>query len=106
MRFKRFRLWRLSGKAYNFMWKRDFDKKSYGQLQKSEIWKRAKEILIAKKTRNYRKMLKCFFCKRAIKYKQSIVLHHKNYDWNKLFKARYTRFSHFKCHKKFHQENR
>ena len=99
MRFKRLRLSHLNNKAFRFMQRREFEGNYYRELQKSEIWSRAKEVLIAKRTRNHRKMLKCFFCKKPIKYKQSIVLHHKSYNWRKMFKPRLTRFSHYLCHK-------
>lgn len=105
MRFKRLKLAILNRKAYKFVEKRHFTAFGYSNLQKTPIWWKAKKILIEIRTRK-KKFLKCFYCKKRILYKQTIIMHHHKYNWKKLFKPRYIKFAHYKCHRQYHKEKK
>ena len=86
-----------------FMSGQDYRPGSYRRLQTTRIWSIAKERLL-----HYHEIknipLICFHCGQGIS--SSPVLHHKKYNWNKLFNPKYVRFVHQKCHNQIHSTKR
>ncbi len=81
----------------------DYMPGSYQQLQKTKIWTIAKNRLLSYHDIKYNGLI-CFHCGQEIS--SSPVLHHKKYNWNKLFNPRYVGFVHQKCHNQIHSTKR
>lgn len=78
-----------------------YRKGSYGTLQHTNIWKKAKENLLE----YYRLMnipLLCPYCNKEIKDKP--ILHHIKYNWEALFTPNNIIFLHYTCHNKLHDD--
>lgn len=89
--------------ARGFMRQQYYQPGSYRKLQNTEIWRNAKRHLL-----NYHRLkyseITCFKCGGAII--NNPVLHHKRYDWKKLFSPRYIEFVHRSCHTAVHSVKR
>ena len=86
-----------------FMRGQDYRSGSYRKLQTTRIWTIAKErLLYYHEIKNI--PLICFHCGQEIM--STPVLHHKKYNWNKLFKPKYVEFVHQKCHSSIHSTKR
>ena len=75
-------------------------KQGYGYLVKSEIWKRAKQLLIEYNIL-HSDHFDCIMCQRPVVL-QRAVLHHKKYNRKKYFKPSYIAFVHYVCHENAH----
>jgi len=73
----------------------------YQILQKTEVWKKAKKLLLEYFT--FDSILRCEVCGDVIDSRRS-VLHHKEYSFFDCFTPRLVIFIHEKCHKKIHEK--
>ncbi|KKM93727.1 hypothetical protein LCGC14_1205440 [marine sediment metagenome] len=86
-----------------FMRGQDYMPGSYRKLQTTRIWSIAKErLLFYHEIKNI--TLICFHCGREVE--STPVLHHKKYNWNKLFNPKYVEFVHQECHSSIHSTRR
>ena len=76
---------------------------SYRKLQTTKIWVNAKNQLLHYHELKYRQLI-CFKCGQVIT--SNPVLHHKKYNWKKLFAPQYIRFVHQECHSAVHSVKR
>ena len=76
---------------------------SYRKLQKTEIWNNAKSLLLQYHGLKYNKLI-CFKC--GLEITNNPILHHKKYNWKKLFSPRYVGFVHRECHTAVHSIKR
>lgn len=86
-----------------FMKSNYYQSGSYQKLQTTTIWKKAKYHLLRYHKLKYPQLV-CFKCRQRII--NSPVLHHRKYNWKKLFSPRYVRFVHQKCHDVVHSGKR
>ncbi len=86
-----------------FMRSQDYRPGSYQMLQKTKIWSIAKNQLIYYHDLKYNQLI-CLNCGQEIR--SNPVLHHKKYNWNKLFNPKYVGFAHQKCHLQIHSTKR
>ncbi|MFW9874335.1 MAG: hypothetical protein ACFFG0_14615 [Candidatus Thorarchaeota archaeon] len=91
--------WAVQG----FMRANDYFPGSYQKLQSTDIWKRAKEQLLEYYRIKSLKLI-CFYCNTEIL--SNPTLHHKAYNWNRLFSPKNVIFLHAECHTKLHNERR
>ena len=84
-----------------FMKQQKFKKGSYGKLQRTSIWKKAKEQLL-----EYNRLkgidLICAYCKKKVE--NNPILHHIRYNWTALFTPANVIFLHYTCHNKLHDD--
>lgn len=86
-----------------FMRLQHYQPGSYQKLQKTKIWTNAKIQLLHYHKIKYNQ-LTCFNCKREIA--NNPILHHKKYNWKKLFAPKYVGFVHRGCHDAVHSVKR
>lgn len=91
--------WAVQG----FMRAQNYSPGSYQRLQSTDIWTRAKQQLL-----EYYRLknidLICFYCTTEIS--NNPTLHHKAYNWKRLFDPKNVTFLHGSCHSKLHTEKR
>ena len=76
---------------------------SYRKLQTTKIWSNAKNQLLHYHELKFHQFI-CFKCGQVIT--SNPVLHHKKYNWKKLFAPQYISFVHQKCHNTVHSLKR
>lgn len=86
-----------------FMRSQYYQPGSYRKLQKTKIWSDAKNKLLHYHKLKYDQLI-CFKCGLEITNKP--ILHHKKYNWKKLFTPRYIAFVHRECHAAVHSTKR
>ncbi|MFX1478660.1 MAG: hypothetical protein ACFFCI_11080 [Promethearchaeota archaeon] len=86
-----------------FMRAQQYQKGSYRKLQKTAIWRNGKQWVI-----KYYELLKlpmiCPICQAEIT--SNPLLHHKKYNWKKLFNPKNIKFLHYDCHQQLHDIRR
>jgi len=87
----------------NFMHANNYYPGSYQKLQSTEIWKRAKQHLLEYYRIKGLEMI-CSYCNAEIS--STPTLHHKAYNWNRLFSPKNVDFLHNDCHTNLHKEKR
>jgi len=78
-------------------------KTAYNNYQKSEVWTKAKALLIEYFSLE-NETLRCQICKNVLDPYYS-TLHHTYYDNKKLFDPKYVNLVHHDCHERYHREN-
>jgi hypothetical protein len=91
--------WAVQG----FMRTNNYRPGSYQKLQSTEIWRKAKQQLLEYYRIQNIKLI-CFYCNTEIL--DNPALHHKAYNWNRLFSPKNVVFLHTQCHNKLHSEKR
>jgi len=86
-----------------FMRSQNYQPGSYRILQGTKIWSDAKNQLLHHHAVKYQQLI-CFKCGKAIIWNP--ILHHKKYNWKKLFTPRYVGFVHRECHTAVHSTKR
>ena len=86
-----------------FMRSNKYRKGSYRTLQRTQIWTIAKRQLLKYYTLKQIPLV-CFKCNQEIR--GGATLHHKKYNWKKLFSPRYITFCHKNCHEVVHTGKR
>jgi len=87
----------------NFMRTNNYNPGSYQKLQSTIIWRRAKQQLLEYYRIQNIKLI-CFYCNTEIL--SNSALHHKAYNWSRLFSPKNVAFLHTQCHNKLHSEKR
>jgi hypothetical protein len=82
-----------------FMRTQQYQKGSYRKLQRTGIWRNAKNQLLHYHKIKYHRLV-CFKCGQPIT--DTPVLHHKKYNWKRLFSPQYVSFTHRACHEEVH----
>ena len=94
----------LNKQANRFMKKFNINritwKLGYGYLVKSDIWNKAKQLLIEYKSLEQLRP-ECLICHNPVDIRKS-VLHHNKYNRKRFFKPSYVDFVHYYCHEHFH----
>lgn len=103
---KKAELRKLSKKADRIGKILGYKRQSYNDLQKTEIWRTAKVILLDYVTNNGKKPIICCFCNKPIEKRSKAVLHHKDYNWSDLFNPKSVGFAHKMCHLRHHKKKR
>lgn len=78
-------------------------KSAYNNFQKSEVWTKAKSLLIEYFSLE-NEIFKCLICNNVLDPYYS-TLHHIYYDKKKLFDPKYVNLVHHDCHERYHHEN-
>ena len=78
-------------------------KSAYNNFQKSEVWTRAKALLIEYFSLE-NKLFTCPICSKVLDPYYS-TLHHIYYDKKKLFEPKFVNLVHHDCHERYHQKN-
>ncbi len=95
----------LSKKAKEFLLEKKelIFKERYQKLINTNIWARARELVIKIFTNGKMSILNCAHCGKEIDYsKGRFQLHHEDYDIEELFNPMYVKFAHEKCHEEIH----